>query len=392
MNKQKAILKILFFISFTFLYPQEKDFEKSISETEQQIEALKKAINKNNNEINTLKTKAQKTDKILSITKKNIQDSTNLIKAYDKKINLYNKQSTNLKNAIIANNNEMELIKQQYAERSISLYKKKNQDLRGLIFNSNSLNQMVYRIKYYNIISDLNQKTINKLQTSQFYNKKKNEDIKALLEDVDRNKRLKNQELQSLDKKKKYQERLLSQLKQEQVSIKQEIQKQTNQINALEALRKNIIEAKKKYDSEQLAKLKTIKTDIRKYKGELIWPVQGRISKGFGPQWNPKLNTTLDNPGIDITAKSTTPVKSVFDGLVTTITFISGYGTTVIIDHDNGYFTVFTHLENLLISENMLVKEGQEIGFVSNNNIIHFEIWGNNQKLNPTKWIKNGYK
>ena len=392
MNKQKTILKILFFISFTFLYPQDKDFEKSISETEQQIEGLKKAINKNNNEINALKTKAQQTNKILSITKKNIQDSTNLIKAYDKKINLYNKQSTNLKNAIIANNNEMELIKQQYAERSISLYKKKNQDLRGLIFNSNSLNQMVYRIKYYNIISDLNQKTINKLQTSQFYNKKKNEDIKTLLEDVDRNKGLKNQELQSLDKKKKYQERLLSQLKQEQVSIKQEIQKQTNQINALEALRKNIIEAKKKYDSEQLAKLKTIKTDIRKYKGELIWPVQGRISKGFGPQWNPKLNTTLDNPGIDITAKSTTPVKSVFDGLVTTITFISGYGTTVIIDHDNGYFTVFTHLENLLISENMLVKEGQEIGFVSNNNIIHFEIWGNNQKLNPTKWIKNGYK
>jgi len=392
MNKQKAILKILFFISFTFLYPQEKDFEKSISETEQQIQALKNAINKNNNEINTLKTKAQQTNKILSITKRNIQDSTNLIKAYDKKINLYNKQSTNLKNAVIANNNEMELIKQQYAERSISLYKKKNQDLRGLIFNSNSLNQMVYRIKYYNIISDLNQKTINKLQTSQFYNKKKNEDIKALLEDVDRNKGLKNQELQSLDKKKKYQERLLSQLKQEQVSIKQEIQKQTNQINALEALRKNIIEAKKKYDSEQLAKLKTIKTDIRKYKGQLIWPVQGKISKGFGPQWNPKLNTTLDNPGIDITAKSTTPVQSVFDGLVTTITFISGYGTTVIIDHDNGYFTVFTHLENLLISENMLVKEGQEIGFVSNNNIIHFEIWGNNQKLNPTKWIKNGYK
>ena len=392
MNKQKAILKIFFFISFTFLYPQEKDFEKSISDTEQQIEALKKAINKNNNEINSLKTKAQQTNKILSITKKNIQDSTNLIKAYDRKINLYNKQSKNLKNAIITNNNEMGLIKKQYADRSISLYKKKNQDLRGLIFNSNSLNQMVYRIKYYNIISDLNQKTINKLQTSQFYNQKKNQEIIALLEDVDRNKGLKNQELKSLDKKKRYQEELLSELKKEQVSISQEIQKQTTQINALESLRKNIIEAKKKYDSEQLAKLRTIKTDIRKYKGELIWPVEGKISKAFGPQWNPKLNTTLDNPGIDISAKSTAPVKSVFDGLVTTITFISGYGTTVIIDHDNGYFTVFTHLENLLISENMLVKEGQEIGFVSNNNIIHFEIWGNNKKLNPAQWIKNGYK
>jgi len=392
MNKQKSIIKILFFISITFLYPQEKDFEKSILNAEQKIEQIKEAIKRNNNEINGLKTKTQQTNKILNITKKNIQNSQNLIKAYNKKIDLYDKQSTNLKNAIIANNNEMELIKKQYAERSINLYKKKNQELRSLIFNSNSLNQMVYRVKYYNIISELNEASINKLNKSQFYNKKKNKEIKVLLEDADRSKKLKNNELKSLDQKKKYQEKLISDLKKEQVSIRKEIQKQTTKINALESLRKNIIEAKKKYDSEQLAKLKTIKTNIKEYKGKLIWPVKGKVVKSFGPQWNPKLNTTLDNPGIDITASSKTPVKSVFDGLVTTITFIPGYGITVIIDHDGGYFTVFTHLENLLISENMIVKEGQEIGFVSSNNIIHFEIWGNNQKLNPVQWIKNGYK
>ena len=392
MNKQKSIIKILFFISITFLYPQEKDFEKSILNAEQQIEQIKEAIKRNNNEINGLKTKTQQTNKILNITKKNIQNSQNLIKAYNKKIDLYDKQSTNLKNAIIANSNEMELIKKQYAERSINLYKKKNQELRSLIFNSNNLNQMVYRVKYYNIISEINEASINKLNKSQFYNKKKNKEIKILLEDVDRSKKLKNNELKSLDQKKKYQEKLISDLKKEQISIRKEIQKQTTKINALESLRKNIIEAKKKYDSEQLAKLKTIKTNIKEYKGKLIWPVTGKVVKGFGPQWNPKLNTTLDNPGIDIAASPKTAVKSVFDGLVTTITFISGYGTTVIIDHDGGYFTVFTHLENLLISENMIVKEGQEIGFVSSNNIIHFEIWGNNQKLNPVQWIKNGYK
>ncbi len=392
MNKQKSILKILFFLSITFLYSQDKDFEKSISNTEKQIRELQRAISQNNNEISILKNKAQQSSNILSITKRNIRNSQNLIKAYNKKIDLYNKQTTNLKNAIAANNSEMELIKKQYAERSINLYKKKNQQFRGLIFNSNSLNQMVYRIKYYNIISDLNQKTVDKLAQSQFYNNKKKQEIAALLKDTDKNKVLKNNELQSLDRTKRYQEKLLSDLKKEEASIKKEIDKQINQINALETLRKTIIESKKKYDEEQLAKLKTIKTDIKKYKGKLIWPVDGKIVKGFGPQWNPKLNTTLDNPGIDIAANSTASVKSVFDGLVTTITFISGYGTTVIIDHDDGYFTVFTHLENLLINENMIVKEGQEIGFVSNNNIIHFEIWGNNQKLNPTQWIKNGYK
>ena len=132
MNKQKSILKILFFISLTFLYAQDKDFEKSMSDTEKRIKELKEAISQNNSEITLLKTRAQQTNNILAITKKNIQNSQNLIKAYDKKITLYNKQSTNLRNAIIANNNEMELIKKQYAERSINLYKKKNQEFRGI--------------------------------------------------------------------------------------------------------------------------------------------------------------------------------------------------------------------------------------------------------------------
>ena len=44
-----------------------------------------------------------------------------------------------------------------------------------------------------------------------------------------------------------------------------------------------------------------------------------------------------DNPSIDISARAT-PVKSVFDGYVSTITFIAGYGT-VIIDHNNSYYS-----------------------------------------------------
>jgi len=391
MNKQKLILYLLL-VSIPFAQSKNVDFEKSISDTENQIKVLQKSIIKNNNEIKNLQSKARQSSNILSITKKNIQNSQNLIKAYDKKIALYTKQSNNLKKAIISNNQDMELIKKKYAERSINLYKKKNQALNSFIFNSNSLNQVAYRLRYYSIISDINQKSVDRLATSQFYNNKKKEEIASLIKKTDKNKILKNTELQSLDKKKKYQESLLIELKKEEKSIKQELSNQNSQINSLETLRKTIIESKKKYDAEQLAKLEAIKEDIQKYKGKLIWPVNGKIIKGFGPQWNSKLNTTLDNPGIDISASATEPVRSVFDGLVTTITFISGYGTTVIIDHDGGYFTVFTHLENLLISENMIIKEGQEIGYVSNNNIIHFEIWGNNQKLNPTKWIKNGYK
>jgi septal ring factor EnvC (AmiA/AmiB activator) len=375
------------------LFAQERNFEEEIKHTEKQIQLLQASIKKNNEEIQKVTSKEKTTSQLLSIIGKNIKDSRNLITAYDKKLNLYSLQLINLQNAVDKNNKEIVTIKNNYKERSINIYKKKNTKINSSIFTANSLSQAVYRIKYYNILSNINQEMLDKLKTTQFYNEKKKIEIKQLLNNVNSDKKSKENELNSLDKKKKYQEELLIKLQKEKQSIQAEITKQNTQINALEQLRKTILEQKKQYDTEQLDQLKKIKSNIKEFKGKLIWPVDGKIVKGFGPQWNPKLNTTLHNPGVDIATNPTASVRSVFDGLVTTITFISGYGTTVIVDHNDGYFTVFTHLDNLLVTKNMLVKEGQKIGFISKESqVVHFEIWGNNQTLNPKEWLRDGYR
>jgi len=393
MNKHKLILLVFFLFSIGFLFAQEKNFEEEIEHTEKQIQLLQASIKKNNEEIQKVTSQEKTTGQLLSITRKNIKDSRNLITAYDKKLNLYSLQLTNLQNAVDKNNKEIVTIKDNYKERSINIYKKKNTKMNSSIFTANSLSQAVYRIKYYNILSNINQEMLDKLKTTQFYNEKKKIEIKQLLNNVNGDKKSKENELNSLDQKKKYQEELLIKLQKEKQSIQTEITKQNTQINALEQLRKTILEQKKQYDIEQLDQLKKIKSNIKEFKGKLIWPVDGKIVKGFGPQWNSKLNTTLHNPGVDIAANPTASVRSIFDGLVTTITFIAGYGTTVIIDHDDGYFTVFTHLDNLLVTKNMLVKEGQKIGFISKESqVVHFEIWGNNQTLNPKEWLRDGYR
>jgi len=393
MNKHKLILLVFFFFSIGFLFAQERNFEEEIKHTEKQIQLLQASIKKNNEEIQKVTSKEKTTSQLLSIIGKNIKDSRNLITAYDKKLNLYSLQLINLQNAVDKNNKEIVTIKNNYKERSINIYKKKNTKINSSIFTANSLSQAVYRIKYYNILSNINQEMLDQLKTTQFYNEKKKIEIKQLLNNVNSDKKSKENELNSLDKKKKYQEELLIKLQKEKQSIQVEITKQDTQINALEQLRKTILEQKKQYDTEQLDQLKKIKSNIKEFKGKLIWPVDGKIVKGFGPQWNPKLNTTLHNPGVDIATNPTASVRSVFDGLVTTITFISGYGTTVIVDHNDGYFTVFTHLDNLLVTKNMLVKEGQKIGFISKESqVVHFEIWGNNQTLNPKEWLRDGYR
>ena len=393
MNKHKLILLVFFLFSIGFLFAQERNFEEEIEDTEKQIQLLQASIKKNNEEIQKVTSQEKTTSQLLSITKRNIKDSKNLITAYNKKLNLYNLQLTNLQTAVDKNNKEILTIKDNYKERSINIYKKKDTKMNNSIFTANSFSQAVYRIKYYNILSNINQEMLGKLKTTQFYNEKKKIEIKQLLNNADSDKKSKENELNSLDKKKKYQEKLLVELQKEKQSIQEEITKQNTKINALEQLRKTILEQKKQYDTEQLNQLKKIRSNIKEFKGKLIWPVDGKIVKGFGPQWNPKLNTTLHNPGVDIAANPNASVRSVFDGLVTTITFISGYGTTVIVDHNDGYFTVFTHLDNLLVTKNMLVKEGQRIGFISKESqVVHFEIWGNNQTLNPKEWLKDGYR
>ena len=389
MNIVKYFTLIIFFISI--IISQENNFDKSIKDTEKQINELKNFIKQGNEEVKELQSQSAKTKKIIQITNKNIKNSESLIRAYNTKINLYNKQLKNLEEAVIRNNEKIDEIKESYKKRSISLYKNKDLKFSNYIFNSNSFSQMIYRLKYFNIISEINKESVQKIKTTQNFNKKKTGEITSLLKNVGESKKNRAKEINNLRDKKNFQEKLLNDIKKEEKDIKNEINKKIQQVNALEKLRKKIIEDKKKFNEQQLASLNSITRDIRQYKGKLNWPVDGKIVKSFGPQWNPKLNTTLDNPGIDISARSTLPVKSVFDGYVSTITFILGYGTTVIIDHNNNYFTVFTHLENLLISEDTLVREGQNIGYVSNENIIHFEIWGNNQKLDPQKWLKNGY-
>ena len=224
---------------------------------------MQSSIEKNNKEISKLQFEEKSTNQQVSITKKSIQNSKSLINAYNKKINLYNLQLRNLITAVDNNNNKILNIKKNYKSRSINIYKKKDSNLNNFIFSANSISQAIYRIKYYNVISDINRDVLTKLNTTQLYNEKKKQEINQLLNNVDDDKKSKEKELISLDQKEKYQKTLLQKLQKEKAYISSEIQQQRKQIESLEKLRKQILEQKQQYDTEQLKQLKRIKANIK---------------------------------------------------------------------------------------------------------------------------------
>jgi murein hydrolase activator len=126
-------------------------------------------------------------------------------------------------------------------------------------------------------------------------------------------------------------------------------------------------------------------------KGKLRWPVtEGSIVARFGPQKHPTLRTITQNTGIDIAVSSGTPVNAVAAGEVKVITFLPSYGNLVILDHQNGYRTVYAHLADIEVQVGQIVVEGEPIGRSGDameGPRLHFEVWKDREKQNPESWL-----
>jgi murein DD-endopeptidase MepM/ murein hydrolase activator NlpD len=126
-------------------------------------------------------------------------------------------------------------------------------------------------------------------------------------------------------------------------------------------------------------------------RGKLRWPVsEGAVVARFGNQIHPTLKTITQNTGIDIAVPSGSPVNAVAQGEVSTIWWLPGYGNLVILNHYDGYRTVYAHLADINVTEGQKVNEGDLLG-TSGETVdgprVHFEVWKEREKQNPALWL-----
>ena len=127
--------------------------------------------------------------------------------------------------------------------------------------------------------------------------------------------------------------------------------------------------------------------------GRLDWPVEGAIVYRFGRDTLPSGGIIRWN-GIGIAANSGTPVKAVESGKVRLVGQFGTYGLTVVLEHGNGYYSVYSHLQSAEVQLSASVARRQTIGTVGGENSdygphLHFEIRGENQvALNPVDWLR----
>ena len=127
-------------------------------------------------------------------------------------------------------------------------------------------------------------------------------------------------------------------------------------------------------------------------RGRLPWPCPGEVVARFGRVRDTTYDVVLDNDGIDIRAPAGTPVRAIYVGSVVFRDWIDERGNMVVLDHGNGYYSLYAHLERFYVALGDQVSAGQAIGTVGETgslkgSILHFEIRRQAQALDPADWL-----
>lgn len=120
-----------------------------------------------------------------------------------------------------------------------------------------------------------------------------------------------------------------------------------------------------------------------------------RLASGFGYRRDPFYHTPSFHPGMDFTAAVGTEIYATANGIVALIkTEPWGYGNHIVINHGNGYTTLYGHLSRIIVRAGQNIKRGQLIGYVGNTgrstgSHLHYEVRKFNNPLNPAFFYRN---
>ena len=122
--------------------------------------------------------------------------------------------------------------------------------------------------------------------------------------------------------------------------------------------------------------------------GGLGWPVSGGLLAGYGG----RLPDGRRSDGVLIAAAAGSAVKAVADGTVVFADWMTGYGNILIIDHGNGYMSLYAHNDSLLRDAGDAVKRGDAVASVGTSGgqdrpALYFELRRDGAPVNPSTWL-----
>lgn len=137
-------------------------------------------------------------------------------------------------------------------------------------------------------------------------------------------------------------------------------------------------------------------TSLKKAMGELFtYPIKAgwRLTSKFGPRKDPFTGVASNHTGIDMACATGTPIRAAMSGRVAYVGWSNIFGNYVIINHGNGYQTLYGHMSKALAKKGESVDQSTKIGLVGSTGYstgphLHFTVYKNGNLVDPMTLLK----
>lgn len=406
MKKIRSVCSVLMSLSLALCIGTEAMAAKSISELQQGMKERSKVIEEKKSQIQDKQdekeqhvAKRMELDLQISGLEEDIDDVEDVIKQKDTEINEKNKRIDELEQSI---NDSEDILK----DRVRVMYEYGSTSYLEILLEADGFGDLLTRISVLKDIVSHDKEIINQYIAAQ----KEIEDAKAVVENEKAEQvsakdilESKKSELKKLSNEKKA---IIDSINADIKSLEAEEKAAEDDYNSMMAAVKKAqkeLEEKRKAEEAAAAAQKSSggssksaskPVTVTKGTGQFTWPAASstRVTSGFGSRAKPNAAATSNHRGIDIGAASGTDVVAADAGTVIVAGSNRSYGNYVVIDHGNGYTTLYAHNSRLCVSVNQSVSRGQVIAKVgstgnSTGPHVHFEVSKNGSVVNPMNFF-----
>lgn len=395
-NFQLPALIFLFILYQTSLHGQ------TLSGLEQKKQKAIKEIELTSSLLNQVQQQEKASLNRLQLINNNISQRNQLIASLDSEIKLYLELINNNRLVVDLISGDLEKMKTEYA-RLIRLTYISHHTGNPLLFllSAENFNQAYRRLLYMQRYASVRSRQAEAMNQLQLLLNKKTEQLELQRQNRQLLLEESRKEANNLAQEKKQQSQEVQKLKNQQRELRQKLEQQRRIEQQLEREIQNLIEEearKNRSAGEPAYSLtpgqKLVGESFAQNKLRLPWPVErGIITERFGIHRHPVLEKVqVRNNGINIATEPGAKARAVFNGEVSRVFGITGGNSAVIIRHGS-YLSVYSNLREVTVNTGDKVKAMQSIGAVytdsgdGNKTILKFQIWHENQKLNPEEWL-----
>jgi len=390
---------VLLLFTVSFAERSSLDIQKDIDAKKDKISTLRQEIEDVEKGIIKKTQEAISTTEILIDLENKISLTEKLIRSLNREERFVASMIHDTQERIKRKEAYLDGLKEKLTLRLQHLYKHGKSSFLKTVISADNWNEAIYRIKYLDILTKHELELREELQSALIELDIEAQKLKRELKkkrSIRSDKEIENSRLETDKKRRK---KYLNKVNNQKSTLENELKQKQRMIAEIENIINKLFNDKTsmKIREDELARIRAMQNratsgNFAKMKGKLPWPVQGKIISRFGNQKNRKLNTITENVGIEIQAAVGAPVVTVLDGVISTITYIRGHGNIIIVDHGGGFSTVYAQVENIQVNENEYIQAGDRLAKIasigkSKNGKLHFEVWGNQQKLNPEHWL-----